>query len=281
LTNSKIGFDCRYIRPNSQDGISRFSIGLFSSLSQILKVTAIINDPRQLESLPEGTEYITIHAPTSALEPFASMRLNKHNFSVVFSPMQTMGSLRKRHRLILTVHDLIYYSHPAPPAYFNFFIRLLWRIYHASFLPQKLLLRGADEVVTVSETSKRLIIKNKLTSKAVTIVPNATNGLAYVNLPVEKKIVYMGSFMPYKNVEDLIRATAELEGYRLLLLSKITDSKRDELFQLAKKLSVTVEFAEQVRKAHQERAIMRESLMNQARKFDWEQSAKRLAELLV
>jgi glycosyltransferase involved in cell wall biosynthesis len=350
LTNSKIGFDCRYIRPNSQDGISRFSIGLFSSLSQILKVTAIINDPQQLESLPEGTEYITIHAPTSALEPFASMRLNKHNFSVVFSPMQTMGSLRKRHRLILTVHDLIYYSHPAPPAYFNFFIRLLWKIYHASFLPQKLLLRGADEVVTVSETSERLIIKNKLTSKAVTIVPNATNGLAYVNLPVEKKIVYMGSFMPYKNVEDLIRATAELEGYRLLLLSKITDSKRDELFQLAKKLSVTVEFAdgvsddeyakhlstatalvhassdegfgipiieamsvgcpvvcsdipifreiagsaglffeignhkqfaEQVRKAHQERAIMRESLMNQARKFDWEQSAKRLAELLV
>ncbi|MDR9443413.1 MAG: glycosyltransferase family 1 protein [Microbacteriaceae bacterium] len=352
MTNSKIGFDCRYIRPNSQDGISRFSIGLFTSLSKMLKLTAIINDPRQLESLPEGTEYITIHAPTSPLEPFASMRLNKHNFSVVFSPMQTIaiGSLRKRHRLILTIHDLIFYSHPAPPAYFNFFIRLLWRVYHASFLPQKLLLRRADEVVTVSETSKRLIIENKLTSKAVTVVPNATNGLAYENLPVEKKIVYMGSFMPYKNVEDLIRATAELEGYHLLLLSKITDRKRDELSSLAKKLSVTVEFAdgvsddeyaqhlstatalvhassdegfgipiieamsvgcpvvcsdipifreiagsaglffeignhkqfaEQVKKAHQERAIMRESLINQARKFDWEQSAKRLAELLV
>jgi glycosyltransferase involved in cell wall biosynthesis len=278
------------------------------------------------------------------------MRLNKHKFAVVFSPMQTIGSLLKRHKLILTVHDLIYYSHPAPPNYFNFFIRLLWRVYHASFLPQKLLLRGADEVVTVSETSKRLIIENKLTNKAVTVVPNATNELAYVDLPVEKKIVYMGSFMPYKNVEDLIRASAELEGYRLLLLSKITDRKRGELSSLAKKLSVTVEFAdgvsddeyaqhlstatalvhassdegfgipiieamsvgcpvvcsdipifreiagsaglffeignhkqfaEQVKKAHQERAIMRESLINQARSFDWKQSANRLAELLV
>jgi hypothetical protein len=94
----------------------------------MLKLTAIINDPRQLESLPKETEYITIHSPTSPLEPFASMRLNKHKFAVVFSPMQTIGSLLKRHKLILTVHDLIYYSHPAPPNYFNFFIRLLWRV---------------------------------------------------------------------------------------------------------------------------------------------------------
>lgn len=350
MTNSKIGFDCRYIKPNSQDGISRFSIGLFSSLSKMIKLTAIISDPRQLESLPAGTEYITIHKPTSYLEPLISIRLNRHNFAVVYSPMQTIGSLWKRHRLILTVHDLIYYSHPTPPAYFNFFIRLLWRVYHASFLPQKLLLRGADEVVTVSETSKRLIIENKLTSKTVTVVPNATNGLAYENLPVEKKIVYMGSFMPYKNVEDLIRALAELEGYRLLLLSKITDRRRDELSQLAKKLSVTVEFAngvsddeyakhlststalvhassdegfgipiieamsvgcpvvcsdipifreiagsaglffeignhkqfaEKVRKAHQNRSGMRNGLVAQAKNFDWEQSAKRLARLLV
>lgn len=350
MTNSKIGFDCRYIRPNSQDGISRFSIGLFTSLSKILKLTAIINDHRQLESLPKGTEYITIHSPTSPLEPFASMRLNKHNFKVVFSPMQTIGSLRKRHKLILTVHDLIYYSHPAPPADFNLFIRLLWRVYHSSFLPQKLLLRGADEVVTVSETTKRLIIDKNLTTKPLTVVPNATNELAYENLPVEKKIVYMGSFMPYKNVEQLIRASAELEGYRLLLLSKITSKKRVQLSKLAKKFAVAVEFAdgvseneyakhlstatalvhassdegfgipiieamsvgcpvvcsdipifreiagsaglffeignhkqfaEQVRKAHQERAEMRESLINQARKYSWDQAAERLSELLV
>jgi glycosyltransferase involved in cell wall biosynthesis len=246
LTKKVIGFDCRYIRPNSQDGISRFSTELFSALSKEMELTAIVSDPKQLESLPDGTKYVTLHGPTSILEPLAAMRLNKYQFDAVFSPMQTMGSLGKKFKLILTVHDLIFYSHPKPPSSFNVFVRILWRLYHTSFLPQKLLLRGADEVATVSETTKRLIIKNQLTNNPVTVIPNAANQLEYQKSEVEKKIVYMGSFMPYKNVEDLVHGVANLDGYSLILLSRIGKEDKHRLQSLADTLGAQVEFADGV-----------------------------------
>ena len=243
MTNKVIGFDCRYIRPNSQDGISRFSTELFTALSKEMELTAIISDAEQLKRLPAGTKFVKLHGPTSILEPFSALRLNKHNFDVVFSPMQTIGSLGKKFKLILTVHDLIYFSHPKPPRNFNIFVRMLWRLYHTSFLPQMILLRGADEVATVSETTKRLIIQNKLTNRPVTVIHNAANQLKSRKSEVEKKIVYMGSFMPYKNVEDLIYGLAELDDYRLVLLSRISQEDKSRLQWLAFKLGTRVEFA--------------------------------------
>lgn len=243
MTKKVIGFDCRYIRPNSQDGISRFSTELFSALSKDTELTAIISDPKQLERLPAGTRFVRLHGPTSVLEPFSALRLNKHGFDVVFSPMQTIGSLGKKFKLILTVHDLIYYSHPKPPSNFNVFVRILWRLYHTSFLPQKFLLRGADQVATVSETTKRLIIQNQLTNKPVKVIPNAANQLKAQKSVIEKKIVYMGSFMPYKNVEDLVYGVANLDGYKLTLLSRISNQEKSRLQSLAEKLGANVEFA--------------------------------------
>ena len=237
-----MGFDCRYIKPGSQDGISRFSSELFKSLSKDHQLTAIISDQRQLEALPEGVEHVRIHKPTSLIEPLASFRLNKHGFDVVFSPMQTIGSIGKKFKLVLTVHDLIYYSHPKPPAYFNPLIRVLWRLYHTSFWPQKLLLSAADEIVTVSQTTKELIKQKRLTKKPVTVVYNAASQIPIVQAQTERKIVYMGSFMPYKNVEDLIEAIADLPDYKLFLLSKINRKERQRLQSLADRLNAKVEF---------------------------------------
>lgn len=243
MTKKVIGFDCRYIRLNSQDGISRFSTELFTALSKDMELTAIISDPRQLDRLPAGTKFVRLHGPTSILEPVSAIRLNKHNFDVVFSPMQTIGSIGKKFKLILTVHDLIYFSHPKPPRNFNFFVRFLWRLYHTSFLPQKILLRGADEVATVSETTKRLLIQKKLTNLPVTVIYNAANQLKSQKADIEKKIIYMGSFMPYKNVEDLIYGVANLDDYRLVLLSRVSQEDKSRLQWLAFKLGARVEFA--------------------------------------
>ena len=41
--------------------------------------------------------------------------------------------------------------------------------------------------------------------------------------------MYMGSFMPYKNVETLLYAMRELPEYTLHLLSKMPDARRAEL----------------------------------------------------
>jgi glycosyltransferase involved in cell wall biosynthesis len=51
--------------------------------------------------------------------------------------------------------------------------------------------------------------------------------------PVTRDLVYMGSFMPYKNVETLALAMHVLPGYRLHLLSKIGAADRRRLLELA------------------------------------------------
>jgi len=116
-------------------------------------------------------------------------------------------------------------------------IRLLWRLYHLAWWPQRLLLNQADEVATVSTTSKALIEEHRLTKRPITIVANAADPLpavpAHRDQPVTRELVYMGSFMPYKNVETLALALHVLPGYRLHLLSKIGVDDRRRLIELA------------------------------------------------
>ena len=242
MSEAKVGFDCRYIKADSNDGISRFSIELFKKLRETQQVVAIVSNEQQLTLLGDGLEHVYLNDPTSMLEPLASLRLNSHGFKTVFSPMQTIGSFGKKFNLILTIHDLIYYFHPKPPGYLNPLIRLIWRLYHLSFAPQRFLLARADQVVTVSETSRRLIEKHRLTKVPVTVVRNASEGLPRLDLPTKQTIAYMGSFMPYKNVETLIRATVLLKDYKLLLLSKIDTQTQSELTSLANRLGARVEF---------------------------------------
>jgi glycosyltransferase involved in cell wall biosynthesis len=230
-------FDCRYIRIDQHDGISRFSTGLFNELSKITPVTAIIYDLRQLEQLPQGASFLKVSAPTSILEPLVALQINKSGAKTVFSPMQTIGSLGRRFKLVLTVHDLIYYRHPEPPQGFSFAIRLLWRLYHLVYWPQRLLLNRANAVVTVSETTKDLIAKHSLTNRPVRVVANAPDSIgefpAPANRPIVKQsLVYMGSFMDYKNVELLIRAMSGLSNYELHLLSKISPQRQAQLEKL-------------------------------------------------
>ena len=53
---------------------------------------------------------------------------------------------------------------------------------------------------------------------------------AFARLPRRgTDLVYMGSFLPYKNVETLLRAMAHLPGRTLHLLSRISPARRAEL----------------------------------------------------
>jgi hypothetical protein len=161
-------------------------------------------------------------------EPFTALLLNRYRPDVVFSPMQTIGSLGRRFGLILTLHDTIYYRHRTPPRDLPWYVRLGWRLFHLSYVPQRLTLNAADVVATVSETSAAEFARVKLTKRPVVVIPNAPQRLAAL-LPPEaavepgaQNLVYMGSFMPYKNVETLIRAAASLPGRTLHLLSRIS-----------------------------------------------------------
>lgn len=237
-------FDARYIRVGRHDGISRFSTGLVHELHKVTSLVVLVHDLRQLEMLPKNIRYELIPQPTSLLEPLLALKLNKLGAKIVFSPMQTMGSLGRKFKLVLTVHDFIYYRHPAPPPTFSLLVRLLWRLYHLSYWPQRLLLSRPDAVVTVSKTTEALIQKHRLTRKKVWLVPNAAElveeGYVTPSAPVSQKLVYMGSFMDYKNVELLVAGMKFLPGFELHLLSPITRDRQNDLTALMAKESSVV-----------------------------------------
>jgi len=244
----KILADCRYVRTDHHDGISRYSSRITEALGRAAaadghQVTMLISDERQLKLLPD-LPWAIGPSPTSAGEPWVARRINRLGADVVFTPMQTMGTLaRRRYKLVKTLHDLIYYRHRTPPRELPGFIRVLWRLYHLAWWPQRALLNRADAVATVSQTTKQLIAQHRLTRRPVVVVSNAADP-APVGTPLDRPapdpaaddgrdLVYMGSFMPYKNVETLARALHELPGYRLHLLSRITPAARARIEAIA------------------------------------------------
>ena len=229
----KVLFDCRYTRFPRHDGISRFTSGLVTALAKLTPVTMVISDERQLTMLPD-LPWVLAPSPTSAREPLVSRRLNRFEPDVVFTPMQTMGPFGRRFGLVTTVHDLIYYENRTPPRDLAWPIRLLWRLYHLSWAPQRALLGRADAHAAVSETTRDLMLRHRLTKHPITVVPNAVDpGIVGRDSSPTRDLAYMGSFMPYKNVELLARGMQLLPGYTLHLLSRADDSTVRRLTALA------------------------------------------------
>ncbi|MRG58443.1 glycosyltransferase [Agromyces sp. CFH 90414] len=232
----KVVVDCRYTRIGRHDGISRFTAGIVGELAKRHPVTMLISDRRQLELLPD-LPWQLVTGPTSPREPFVALQVRKLRPDIVFSPMQTMGSWGRDYALLLTLHDLIYYENRTPPRDLPAPVRLLWRLYHLAWWPQRVLLNRADAVVTVSETTAGLIRDHRLTKRPLTVIPNAADDLPVPPLPRTRptggRLVYMGSYMPYKNVDTLVRAVASLPDHELHLLSGISEVERDRLTRLA------------------------------------------------
>ncbi|WP_433871210.1 glycosyltransferase family 4 protein [Saccharopolyspora sp. CA-218241] len=165
--------DARWTRTDTHDGISRYGASLIEALHHLHPVTMLIHDERQLALLPSGVPHVKVNSPFSPRELWLSRTLNRLGADVVFSPLQIIGGFRRRYRLILTLHDLIYYRHPDPPGFLPAPVRLAWRLYHKAFWPQRVMLDRADAVVTVSETTRTLMAEHRLTRRPITVVPNA------------------------------------------------------------------------------------------------------------
>lgn len=233
----KLLFDARYIRTDFHDGISRYSTELGRALAKITEVTFLIHDEAQKAFLPKNAKTITIHAPTSAKEPFTARILNRFQPDIVYSPMQTIGSVGRRYKLILTSHDMIYFRHKTPPKNLPALLRAGWYIYHQTYIPERLVLNNADVVATVSATVQREFEHARLTKRPIVVIPNAPQQFdtSIVKQAKPRNLVYMGSFMPYKNVETLVKGMKHLPDYTLHLLSKISSQRQQELQSLAPK----------------------------------------------
>ncbi len=229
--------DARWTRTDYHDGISRYTAGVVSGFKDSnIPITIIIHDERQLKLLPTDLPYIVVNNPVSIKEFFLARKLNKLGADVVFSPLQIMGSNGRKYKLILTLQDIIYYRHPKPPTGLPAIIRVIWRLFHAAHWPQRWILNHADHVTTVSKTSRKFIQEMRLTDREIGVIYNASS----LDLPQSnegivktKNIIYMGSFMPYKNVEVLIKGLEFLpKDYELHLLSRISPERKIELEKL-------------------------------------------------
>ena len=238
-------FDARFVRTDRHDGISRFSSELAKALASKVRVVVIIHDMRQLEYLPRGIEYVVLNNPQSLVELFIARKLNKLGATHVYSSMQLMGSVGRKYKLILTLHDLIYYRHRKPPQNLNLLVRIIWRLYHLSYQPQRWLLNRADAIATVSRTTKKLMEQHRLTRKPIAVVYNAPAKVSEVQTRTEattKNLIYIGSFMPYKNVETLIKGSALEPEFTLHLLSRISEERKSSLHRLASQSGANVVF---------------------------------------
>ena len=135
-------------------------------------------------------------------------------------------------------------------------------VYHLAFwhtlsLPQKIYakfminqaLRRSDVVITVSEFSKREILKYTGTSKDITVIYNGINKNFFTEAMSEEKgnyILYVGNVKPHKNLVRALEAFSLLEAQDLKF--KIVGKKENfitadkEVEKVAQKLGDKVEF---------------------------------------
>lgn len=247
---SGIWFDGRFVKPGKPDGIGQFSLGLAKELAKLTDVTVLVSSKAQAEEF-NGLKHFLVNSPSSPSELTLAFRLRKQNIDVLFSPMQTTSSWFRNFKLVLTLHDLIYYRHRTPPAYFNPLLKLGWRLFHLSYLPQRILLNNADAIVTVSKTTKNEILKYRLTKRPIHLVYNAADPVEMMpegNRHNERSLIYMGSFTGYKNVETLIKGAGLLPEHKLILLSRISPNRKAELEALANEVGANIEFKNGVTK---------------------------------
>lgn len=229
----KLFFDARFIRVDHHDGISLFSTSLAKSVHDELQddVTFLIYTNRQKKFLPEGAKTIKIHNPSSVQELFSGRIVAKYKPDVVYSPMQTIGK-NKAYKLILTLHDMTYYKYRTPPKNNPFWIRVGWRLFHLTYVPQRLILNRADVIATVSETSKDEMFRAKLTKRPIIVISNAARSLSdFCKRPVQrdippKNIVFIGGDQKHKNIKTLILGMGLLPGKVLHLMSPISNSDK-------------------------------------------------------
>jgi len=242
----RVFYDARWILlENRFDGVSRYSHELAWALSHQpdIEMTWIVYDTQQLAKLPEG-EHVLVNRPENALkELFLPRRLNKLGAKIVYSPFFVMGTIGKRYKLVLTIHDMIYFTHRIPPQWFAWYIRLGWRLFHLTYTPMRWQLNHADVVATVSETARHELIDARATKRDIVAVTNAVNENFADPTPHEHhtshNIVYMGAFTPYKNVDCLIDTLPLLPEITLHLCGKMPPVRRKEIEAHMKEVGVT------------------------------------------
>jgi glycosyltransferase involved in cell wall biosynthesis len=232
-SSMKIIYDARWILvANRFDGVSRYSLELAKELAKRddLDITWLIYDERQLAKLPSRPAIYANNPNDGFRELFLARTLNKAGADAVYSPFFVMGTLGKRYKLVLTIHDMIYFTHRTPPQWLPWHVRLGWRLFHLTYWPMRWQLNRADTVATVSDTARQELLDAHATKRAIVTVANAVSNDFKDTVKRDHSamdgVVYMGAFTPYKNVECVIDAVALVPDVTLHLCGKLPPARR-------------------------------------------------------
>lgn len=237
MTKTQVLYDARWILvENRHDGVSRYSTELAKALAarDDIDIAWLVYDERQLAKLPKRS-FVMANNPSGILkEVFTLARtVNKSGYKLLYSPFFTIGTLGKKFKLVLTIHDMIYYKHRTPPQWLAWHIRLGWWLYHTSYWPMRWQLNKANIVATVSKTARQELLDAKATKREVVPVLNAVSNDFLDTTPRDHynldNVVFMGAFTPYKNVECLIDALEFLPEVTLHLCGKLPPARRPEI----------------------------------------------------
>lgn len=248
----KILYDARWILVEDRfDGVSRYCYELAHALAarEDIEVAWLVYDQRQVDKLPAG-EVVWANNPSNAVaELFTLARtVNKSGHKLLYSPFFTVGTLGKKFKLVLTIHDMIYFTHRTPPQWLPWHIRAGWWLFHLTYWPMRRQLNSANVVATVSDTARQELLDAHATKREVVTVANAVSDNFRLpnysgtseQTPVSKKngVVYMGAFTPYKNVECVIDAIELVPDVTLHLCGKLPPSRRPEIEQRLKQRGI-------------------------------------------
>lgn len=233
----KVLFDARWILlENRFDGVSRYTYELAHAMAARtdLEVAWLVYDQRQADKLPAG-ELVWANNPSNALREFFTLArtVNRSGYKLLYSPFFTVGTLGKKFKLALTIHDMIYFTHRTPPQWLPWHTRLGWWLFHLTYWPMRWQLNRADTVATVSDTARQELLDARATIRQVVTVSNAVSNDFADTTPREhfnkSGVVYMGAFTPYKNVECVIDAVALVPDVTLHLCGKLPATRRPEI----------------------------------------------------
>jgi glycosyltransferase involved in cell wall biosynthesis len=217
----RIGIDARKI---ADYGIGTYIRGLLGALAATGDDEIVAFAPEGTE-LPNGVAHVTVDAPHYSLRELIAVgrAADRASLDLFHAPHYVVPFTRVP--VVVTIHDLIHLTQPPSNPLAPFYARvMLGRA-----------VRKARRVLTVSETSKRLIVEMLLVAPDdVVVTPNGIDERfwsAAAMPPLSGYFLFVGNDKPHKNLR-VARQAAERANVRLVVAGSANFVSDDELAAL-------------------------------------------------
>ena len=209
----KIIIDARVLNSNSYAGVQNYTKYILESISDKLQLSV---------AKPKVKNKYLSHLWSHFVLPFkkGDVLFCPANMAPIFIP--------KSKKLVLTIHDLAFLTYPKS-------FSKSFQIYYSLLIPYNI--KRADQIITISEASKKEIIDifPQVKDKINIVVLGIDKKYGIVkDLKKKKQILYVGSINERKNligaIESFERLPKELD-YSLVIVGNFFD-----IFSLSKKM---------------------------------------------